>query len=235
MGTHNALYFYGELPAGYRPSVEGPCELRRVGGWTELSLPGVDDGAASALSLSLAAPGKVIWAIVQTTASAVGIAHFEGGKQLRRIEFADGSWYRVEGEPEPWEAALFSDAELEAAKEDAEPETDAELEAVFAKKTLETGQELPWPREWETVRAALGVNEAEFAAVFEAEPLAIVHGNQISRVTHVARIALLLAAASVVGLALTRNAAFAAVGTILLLMAFGAGWLRQITHGRWFL
>jgi hypothetical protein len=115
MGTHNALYFHGELPVGYRPSVEGPCELRRLGVWTQLLLPGVDDGAASALSLSRAAAGQVVWAIVQTTASAIGIAHFEGGKQLRRIEFADGSWYRVEGEPQPWEAALFSDVELAAA------------------------------------------------------------------------------------------------------------------------
>jgi len=234
MGTHNALYFHGELPAGYRPSVEGPCALRRLGGWTQLSLPGVDDGAASALLLSRAAPGQVIWAIVQTTASAVGIAHFEQGRQLRRIEFGNGSWYRVEGEPQPWEAALFSETELEAAKEIAEAEMDAELEAVFGKKTLETGQGLPWPREWETVRAALGVNEAEFAAAYDKQPLTTVQGKRISRVTHVARIALLLGAASVVGLALTRNGAFVGVGAMFLIVAFGAGWLRQLTHGRWF-
>ena len=234
MGTHNALYFRGELPVAYRPSVEGPCALRRLGGWMQLSLPGVDDGTESALSLSRAITGPVVWAIVQTTASAVAIVHFEDGKELRRIEFADGTWYRVEGESQPWEAALFSETELEAAKEIAEPETDAELDAVFAKKTLATGQELPWPREWETVHAALGVNEAEFAAVFETEPLAVVQGKQTSRTTHVARIALLLGTASVVGLALTRNGAFAAVGSMFLLVAFGAGWLRQMTLGRWF-
>jgi hypothetical protein len=77
------------------------------------------------------------------------------------------------------------------------------------------------------------VNEAQFAAVFEAEPLAIVQGKRISRVTHVARIALLLAAASVVGLALTRNGAFAAVGTILLLVAFFSEQLRaRFPHSR---
>src|SRR6478736_116424 len=234
MGTHNALYFRGELPVDYRPSVEGPCALRRLGGWAQLSLPGVDDGTVSARSLSRATTGQVIWAIVQTTASAVAIVHFECGKQLRRIEFADGSWYCVEGEPQPWEAALFSETELEAAKEIAEPETEAELDAVFAKKALATGQELPWPREWETVYAALGVNEAEFAAVFETEPFAIVQGKQISRTTHVARIALFLGTASVVGLALTRNGAFAAAGSTFLLVALGAGWLRQMTLGRWF-
>lgn len=47
----------------------------------------------------------------------------------------------------------------------------------------------------ETVRAALGVKEAEFAAVLLAEPIAIVRGGQTSRVRH-ARIALLLRAAS---------------------------------------
>jgi len=206
------------------------------GVWNQLSLPGVDDGAASAsaLSLSRAVRGQVVWAIVQTVASVVGIAHFEGGKQIRRIEFGDGSWYRVEGEPQPWEAALFSKTELEAAKEIGDPEMDAELEAVFAKKTLELGQKLPWPREWETVRAALGVTEAEFFAVFDTEPLATVPGNRTSRVTHVARGALLLGAASLLGLVLTRNGLLAIVATMSLVVALGAGWLRQITHGRWF-
>jgi hypothetical protein len=37
------------------------------------------------------------------------------------------------------------------------------------------------------------------------------------------------------GLALTRDAGFAGLATFLLLLAFGAGYLRRINVGRWFL
>lgn len=143
MGTWNALYFRGDLPTGFRPEVEGPCAVRRLAEWTELALPGVADGEASALALSKLVPGPVIWAIVQTTASVVGVVHFQDGKCLRCIEFADGSWRRVEGEPQPWEAWLFSQEELDAAKDVGDPSDDPELEAAFASKTLVVGKSLP--------------------------------------------------------------------------------------------
>jgi hypothetical protein len=116
MGSFSALYFRGELPAGFRPEVEGPCALRKLGDWSELQLPGVANGEATAAALSERVSGQVLCVIVQTTASVVGVAHFRAGKCERCIEFGDGSWVRVEGEPQPWEARLFSAEELEAAR-----------------------------------------------------------------------------------------------------------------------
>ncbi|HVY28351.1 MAG TPA: hypothetical protein VHB79_17470 [Polyangiaceae bacterium] len=234
MGSWSALYFRGELPADFRPEVEGPCLVYRVGQWTELVLPGVADGAASAAALSRRISGQVIEIIVQTTASVVGVAHFENGACQRRIEFADGSWCRVEGEPKPWEDRLFSREELEAAKEVSDPEDDAELEAAFADKVLAAGRSLPWPREWETLFAALDVTRAEWDAAHERPPLSQVQGRATSKLTHAARFSLLAGVGSVIALMLTRDAGFAGLAVVLLLVAWGAAFLRRMNVGRWF-
>jgi hypothetical protein len=233
MGTHNALYFRGDLPADYRPSVEGPCPVRQVGTWTQLSLPGVDDGEASARELSQRVAGKVIWAIVQTTASYVGVVHFGCGNVLRRIEFGDGAWLRVEGEPEPWEGWLFSPEELELALETCAPGDEFEFETAFAEEKLAAGRSLPWPREWETVRAALGLTKAEWDAGFDAPVLATVEGKATSKLTHGARIGWALTLASLVGLWLTRDGGFAGLAVFFALATLGAGFLRRAALGRW--
>lgn len=209
--------------------------MRRVADWTEFALPGVADGHASALALSKRVSGQVIWAIVQTTASVVGIAHYKDGRCQRCIEFADGSWRRVEGEPQPWEALLFSAEELEAAKDVGVPGDNAELEVAFASKTLEVGKTLPWPREWETLRYAISVTEAEWEAAQVSPPVVRVEGRGTLRVTYVARIALFFSVGCLVGLLLTRDGGFAGLAVAALLVALGAGFLRRAAVGRWFL
>jgi len=209
--------------------------VRYLGAWTELALPGVDDGESSARALSQALLGEVIWIIVQTTASVIGVTHFESGRVVRRLEFADGSWQRVEGQPQPWEAQLFSSAELDAAKEVGSPEDDAELERAFANRTLEAGSGLPWPREWETLRYALGVSEAEWQVTRASAPLGSVEGRATSMLTHCARGMLALGMAALLGRLWRPSSGFAALATVSLLVAFCAGYLRRRALGRWFL
>ena len=235
MGSWSALYFRGELPDDFRPEVEGRCAVKRLAEWTELALPGVAVGDGAAAALSQRVPGQVICVIVQTTASVVGVAHFQGGTCLRRIEFADGTWLRVEGEPQPWEARLFSAEELEAAREVGDPIDDAELEAAFASKTLAEGMSLPWPREWETLFNALDVSRADWDAARTAPVFSHVEGRATSKLTHTARFTLVAGVGCLTGLVLTRDAGFAGLATVFLLVAFGAGYLRRMTLGRWFL
>ncbi len=235
MGTWNALYFRGDVPAGFRPEVEGRCALRRLADWSELALPGVADGEPSACALSKSISGQVLWIIVQTTASVVGVAHFEAGKCQRRIDFADGSWRRVEGLPQPWEARLFSPEELDAAKEVGDPNDDAELEAAFADRTLGAGKSLPWPREWQTLRYALDVTAADWEAARTNPAVVWIDCRGTSKVTYVARLALIAGLGCLIGLWRTRDVDFAAVATPLLLVGFGAGFVRRMHVGRWFL
>lgn len=209
--------------------------MRRLGKWTELELPGVADGEPSACSLSKSVSGQVIAVVIQTTASVISVAHFEAGERRRSIGFADGTWVCVEGEPQPWEARIFSQEELEAAKEVGEPDDDAELEAVFARKTLTAGQSLPWPREWETFFSAIDVTQAEWEAARNSPVLARVEGSRTSKLTHMARFTLLAGVSSLVGLWLTRDGGFAGLAVALLLVALGAGYLRRMSVGRWFL
>jgi hypothetical protein len=235
MGTWNALYFRGDVPTGFRPEVEGSCALQRLAEWSELALPGVADGESSACLLSKSVSGPVIWVIVQTTASVVAVAHFEAGECRRRVEFADGSWRRVEGTPQPWEMRLFSPEELEAAKDVGDPGDDAELEAVFASKTLEEGKSLPWPREWETLRYALDVTSADWEAARQKPAVIRIPGRATSNLTYAARLTLIAGVGCLLGFGLTRNAGFGGIGAALLLVALGAGFLRRIQVGRWFL
>jgi hypothetical protein len=235
LSTWNAIYFRGNLPDDFRPAVEGPCTVRRVSEWLELALPGVDDGEATALALSSRLSGQVIWVVLQTAASVVEVMHCENGAILRRIEFADGSWRRVDGTPQPWEAWLFSEEELVEAREVGDPENDAELEQAFFRKTLKAGDTLPWPREWPAFFQAVGFTQGEWEAAQALPPVATLEGSKTSKLTLFARAGLVLGAASLVGLALSRDGGFAGLAIACLLFAFGAGYVRKVTLGRWFL
>ncbi|NMO13277.1 hypothetical protein HPC49_02795 [Pyxidicoccus fallax] len=238
MSTWNAIYFRGELPPGLRPEVEGTCTVRRVSGWMELALPGVVDGEAATVALSRQVSGQVVWVLVQTTASTVSVMHCENGQVQRRIEFADGVWQRVEGQPQPWEAWLFSDEELEAAKDVSDAENDSELEAAFARKTLKAGDTLPWPREWESFFHAIDVSQADWEAARAAPPLASVEGRKTSGLTVFTRVALLAGVGCAVGAFLTHDsvrAVLASLAAPLLFLAFGAAFVRGMRMGRWFL
>jgi hypothetical protein len=78
------------------------------------------------------------------------------------------------------------------------------------------------------------VTHAEWDAARTAPALSYVEGRVTSKLTHLARFALLGGMGSVVASALTRDAGSAGVATLLLLVAFGAGYLRRMNLGRWF-
>jgi hypothetical protein len=235
LSTWNAIYFRGAFPKEFLPAVEGKCQARHVLGWTELALPGVNEGEATALALSKQVSGLVIWVLVQTTASVLLVLHCESGEVRRRIEFGDGTWHRVEGQPQPWEGWLFSDEELEAAREVGDPEDDRELEAAFARKVLEAGARLPWPREWQGFFHAVDVTPAAWNAAQARPPFTTLDGSKTSKLTWFARLALVAAIGSVAGLLATRASDFGGLAVACWLFAFGAGYVRRLTLGRWFL
>lgn len=242
MGTWNALFCRGEVPADFRPDVEGPLEVRRVGEWTELALPGGEDGLEAAQALSRAVQGEVIWGLVQTTASVVSVVHCEGGRVVRQLSRSDGTWAEVEGEPRPWEAALFSAEALERAHDDVTPELIADIEARFRDRRLEVGARDPSLGEWETLFAALGVTGAQWNEAHRAPVRAEVEGGRTSRLTWLARGALgtgLVLALALLVLRSTRGPSDATgllglFSSLLLSAAFCAGALRKLTIGRWF-
>lgn len=235
MSTWNAIYFHGEWPAGFRPLVAGNCVGRRVAGWLELALPGVELGEPTALELSKRVEGVVIAVLVQTTASVLSVAHFEGGAVRRRIEFADGSWWSIEGEPQSWEAWLFSDAELEEARAIGDPDDDAELERAFARGRLAVDDRLPWPREWEAMFQSIGVDRASWGRAQTGPVVLVVAGSRTSRTTWIARGGLVASVVAGAALVLTRHPDFVAVAAGCGLVACGAGYMRRVTTGRWFL
>lgn len=237
MSTWNAVYFRGELPAGFRPAVEGRCEARPLADWVELQLPGVEDGEPTALALSRLLSGPVVWGLVQTTASVVGIVHCEQGRVRRGLEFADGSWRRVEGQPQAWESFFFSDEELEAARDIGSDDDDEALEAAFARRTLTVGATYPWPREWETLFHAIGVSQAQWEAARATPPHQVLQGRRTSTLTLFVRGSLLLGGAAVVAALLMPHQArdFGALAFAVLCLALGAGAVRRVSLGRWLL
>lgn len=236
VSTGNAIYFRGELPSGFAPAVEGPCALRAVGPWSALSLPGVADGDQVARALSSQVDGPVLWVLVQTTASVVVVHHAEGGRTLRHIECGDGAWRRVEGDPQPWEAWLFSESLL---AENLDHVDDSEREAVraaFARGTLAAGDVWPMPNEVETCLRALGVDAAEARAAWSAPPLRVVEGTRTSGVTLAQRAALLVGLGAL-GVTLASAGDARALLGALTVMSLGAalllGVIRRVLIGRW--
>jgi hypothetical protein len=236
VSTGNAIYFRGELPSGFAPAVEGPCALRAVGPWSALSLPGVADGDHVARALSSQVEGPVLWVLVQTTASVVVVHHAEGGHTLRHIECGDGAWRRVEGDPQPWEAWLFSEsllAEHLARVDEGEGEA---VRAAFARGTLAAGDVWPRPNEVETCLRALGVDATEARAGWSAPPLRVVEGTRTSGVTLAQRAALLVGLGALGLTVTTAGDARALLGALAggaLVGALLLGALRRLLVGRW--
>lgn len=236
VSTGNAVYFRGELPSGFAPAVEGPCALRAVGPWSALSLPGVADGDQVARALSSQVEGPVLWVLVQTTASVVVVHHAEGGRTLRHIERGDGAWRRVEGDPQPWEAWLFSESVLAENLEHVDEGEGAAVRAAFARGALAAGDVWPNPDEVETCWRALGVDAAEAIAAWSAPPRRVVEGTRTSGVTLTQRAALLVGLGAL-GLAVaTAGDARALLGALAVMSLLGAlllGALRRLMVGRW--
>lgn len=90
----------------------------------------------------------IIWVTYQTTAESFIFHHWRNGSKLRSLWYGctnEGTWDRVEGEAEPWEAEEFwSDDALEGAIECAESDADRKkLEALWKDKILSKGQTDP--------------------------------------------------------------------------------------------
>ncbi|WP_426749790.1 hypothetical protein [Myxococcus sp. Y35] len=238
MATWNAIYMHGEVPTGFRPDDVGTCPIRHVSGWVELQLPGVDDGESTALALSTQVPGQVIWVLIQTSADVMSVMHCEDGQVRRCIVFEEHGWTRVEGAPEPWEAWLFSDEELEAAKESSDEEDDTALLEAFARKTLRVGDALPQPRAWGMLMHTLGMTEAELDAARAASVIGSVEGRKVSKLAVFARATLLGGVACLFGAIMSLGRARAdwlGFAFALMFLAFGAGFIRRSHLGRWFL
>lgn len=235
MSTWNAIYQRADVPADFRPPLEGELPVRKVGEWAEIALPGVETGEAVALELSARVSGEVIWILIQTTASVLAIVHFENGQVVRRLEFSDGEWLTVEGTPREWETWLFSDEMLEDALECGGDED--EVRAVFAEKKLAAGQRLPRPREWDSMWRALGMTREDWMAARDKEPLRTIIGRKTSGITRCSRLLLLGGVSSIAcGLAAEGDlrAVLMALGLPLIVLGLATAALRRMRLGRWF-
>jgi hypothetical protein len=58
----------------------------------------------------------VLWLTFQSVSDSFAFHHWQGKKHLRSLEFQinEEGWERVEGTPEPWEAAVYKGVKLEA-------------------------------------------------------------------------------------------------------------------------
>jgi hypothetical protein len=233
VSTWNAIYFAGDVPTDFRPAVEGNVPVRRVGAWTELGIPGVQDCDAVALELSARVSGYVIRVLIQTTASVFDIVHCERGRVIRRIGFSDSRWVRVEGVPQPWELGLFSHQSLTEALE--VEDDDASVRADFAKGTLEVGQMRPHPREWESLWRALAVTKDEwFAARAEQAPRTLI-GRRMHRLTAVTGVAAIVSLALLAAGIATHGDARAVLASItlpLVVLTLGLATVRRAVVGR---
>lgn len=73
--------------------------------------------------------------------------HFDNGQAVRALEYVDhgnprerGKWTKVEGEPEPWEAILFSDRLMELYRKHAP----GEVHGSCAEGKIKPGSSIPW-------------------------------------------------------------------------------------------
>lgn len=79
------------------------------------------------------------------------------------------------------------------------------------------------------------MTRAEWDAARTNPPSALVEGRATSKLTYVARVALLAGVGCLVASFLTREAGLVGVAVVSLLVAWGAGYLRRMGVGRWFL
>lgn len=239
MSAWNAVHLRDEVPVDFRPAVEGEAPVRRMGAWWEIALPRVQSGEASARELSSKVDGEVIWTLIQTNAGVLAVVCFERGQLIRRLEYGDRSWRRVEGDPRAWESELFSEDALKDALEggDEEAVDEEAVRSAFAAKTLTAGERFPRPREWDSMWNALGVSGAEWTAARQSGAAGVLHGSKTLPVTIWSR-ALLLAGASSIAVAVTMTgdarAVLGAIAGPLVALGLAAAMLRRLNVGRWF-
>ena len=123
--------------------------------------------------LSRDLPTQVIWLSFQKQVDAFEYVRWEGGTRLRHLVFGcyekERTWERVEGEPEPWEAAaIFDVARLErrlASSEALSPESRTTPEEAARLRAL-----------WRERRLLVDSSEPGIEARDVAEAVAIAHG-----------------------------------------------------------
>lgn len=179
--TWSAVYLQGEVPTDFPLPVEGAVEARTLGRWTELALGGVAAPVPLALALSARVSGELVAVQAQSTATVISVVHCEGGRVVRRLDFADGTWVAVEGTPRPWERAMYRPERLEDELETHDDE--AEVRAAFARADVKTGDSLPWPGILDNLVQALGVTEREWDATRASPPRVVLQGSATSGLT----------------------------------------------------
>ena len=102
----------------------------------------------------------VIWVTFQTTAESFIYHHWRSGSQLRALWYGcanEGTWERVEGEVEPWEAEEFwSQDALEDSLECAESDSERKkLERLWKDGIIRKGQTEPSVSSEDAVHAAM--------------------------------------------------------------------------------
>ena len=232
MGSWSAIYLKGALPPLDRLPVEGVIEVRTLGPWTELAPAGLQDLEPLAQALSAKTPDEVVAVQVQTTASVVGVTLHASGKVIRRVEHADGGWLRIEGTPQPWERELFSPEALEDELELGGDE--AEVRAAFARGELSSGAHLPRPDEFGTRCLALGVTRADWALLRNQPAAQVLQGAKRSFGPLALAAATLACVVTAIATSGDVRAVFAALAGVGLPVTLGAGFLRKLRVGRWF-
>lgn len=234
MASWTAIYLCGEVPPLDPLPIEGRIEVRALGKWTELAPSGLQDPQPLAKVLSEKTSAEVIAVQIQTTASVVGVTHLSAGKIVRAVEHVDGGWSRIEGTPQPWEKRLFDDDAKETALES--DEDSEKIEAIFRHAQLEEGASHPYPDEFGAMCLALGIERADWHAAHRQPPRQVLQGSKRSfgpLILLVATVACVIGA-MVVGRGDGR-ALFASLSVMLLVVTLGAGFMRKLRVGKWFL
>lgn len=87
--------------------------------------------------------GDVVAFYAVDEGSQLGVyGHWRDGSLVRSLVFADDQWCEVGGEPQAWEAPLFSAQALEQALDSGDPE---ETQRIFAAGSITQGASLPRP------------------------------------------------------------------------------------------
>lgn len=119
--------------------------------WVSISEP-VADQFLEAVSRVLSTTAIKIYATDELVLR-FSYSRFDDGQPVRALEYADdgnskdrGKWTKVEGEPEPWEATLFSPRLMELYRDNA-PEEAARMRG----EQIKPGFSVPWPCDRKTI------------------------------------------------------------------------------------
>lgn len=234
--TWSAVYLRGEVPSDFPLPFEGHLEVRALGPWTELGRHAVNDPVPLALALSGRVSGEVVAVQAQSTATVISVVHCDGGREVRRLDFADGAWRAVAGAVRPWEGAMYRPERLADALEIHDDE--AEVRAAFVRADVKTGDSLPWPGVLDNIVQALGVTERAWDAARAAPPRARLEGSKTSWLTHGVRAGVLLTVGLVGGAVSTSGDArglLVMFGVMVALFTAAGAVLRRVKLGRWIL